>query len=579
MNTLVIVLIAAVVLVAAYAFYGRWLANKWGIDPKAETPAVKINDGKDYVPTNGWTVFSHQFSSIAGAGPVTGAIQAAAFGWLPVLLWILLGGVFFGAVTDFGALYASVKNEGKSMGMLIEKYIGKLGRKLFLLFCWLFTLIVIAAFADMVAGTFNAYTVVDGVSELAETAASNGAAGMVSIMFMVFAVIFGLVQKKFQLTGWKEAVVGIVCIVASFAIGMNCPLIFDKNTWSYITFVYIFFAAVMPMWLMKQPRDYMTTFMFIGMIAGAVIGLLIAHPTMNLPVYTGFTNENLGTLFPILFVTVACGAVSGFHSLISSGTSSKTVENEKDMLKVGYGAMVLESLLAVLALCVAGAAAAADGTPAAGTPFQIFSRGVAGFFEMLGVPVYVATVFMTMCVSALALTSLDACARISRMSFQELFAVDDMEHAAPWRKLLCNTYFSTILTLVCGFVLTKIGYANIWPLFGSANQLLSALVLITLCVFLKVTGRSNKMLFPPLVIMLCVTFTALVQRLIAMVKAIQNAASTTIPAGETTWGAVFIANGLQLIIAILLIILGVVIVVNSMKSYVRSEKDSEKKAA
>ena len=579
MNTLVIVLIAAVVLVAAYAFYGRWLANKWGIDPKAETPAVKINDGKDYVPTNGWTVFSHQFSSIAGAGPVTGAIQAAAFGWLPVLLWILLGGVFFGAVTDFGALYASVKNEGKSMGMLIEKYIGKLGRKLFLLFCWLFTLIVIAAFADMVAGTFNAYTVVDGVSELAETATSNGAAGMVSIMFMVFAVIFGLVQKKFQLTGWKEAVVGIVCIVASFAIGMNCPLIFDKNTWSYITFIYIFFAAVMPMWLMKQPRDYMTTFMFIGMIAGAVIGLLIAHPTMNLPVYTGFTNENLGTLFPILFVTVACGAVSGFHSLISSGTSSKTVENEKDMLKVGYGAMVLESLLAVLALCVAGAAAAADGTPAAGTPFQIFSRGVAGFFEMLGVPVYVATVFMTMCVSALALTSLDACARISRMSFQELFAVDDMEHAAPWRKLLCNTYFSTILTLVCGFVLTKIGYANIWPLFGSANQLLSALVLITLCVFLKVTGRSNKMLFPPLVIMLCVTFTALVQRLIAMVKAIQNAASTTIPAGETTWGAVFIANGLQLIIAILLIILGVVIVVNSMKSYVRSEKDSEKKAA
>lgn len=579
MNTLVIVLIAAAVLVAAYAFYGRWLANKWGIDPNAETPAVKHNDGKDYVPTNGWTVFSHQFSSIAGAGPVTGAIQAAAFGWLPVLLWILLGGVFFGAVTDFGALYASVKNEGKSMGMLIEKYIGKLGRKLFLLFCWLFTLIVIAAFADMVAGTFNAYTVVDGVSELAETATTNGAAGMVSIMFMIFAVLFGLLQKKFNLTGWKEAVVGIVCIVASFAIGMNCPLIFDKNTWSYITFVYIFFAAVMPMWLMKQPRDYMTTFMFIGMIVGAVVGLLAAHPTMNLPVYTGFSNENLGTLFPILFVTVACGAVSGFHSLISSGTSSKTVENEKDMLKVGYGAMVLESLLAVLALCVAGASAAADGTPAAGTPFQIFSRGVAGFFEMFGIPVYVATVFMTMCVSALALTSLDACARISRMSFQEFFAVDDMEHAAPWRKLLCNTYFSTILTLVCGFVLTKIGYANIWPLFGSANQLLSALVLITLCVFLKVTGRSNKMLFPPLIIMLCVTFTALVQRLIAMVKAIQNAAATTIPAGETTWGTVFIANGLQLIIAILLIILGITIVVNSMKSYFESTKNSEKAKA
>lgn len=576
MNTLVIVLIAAVVLFGAYVFYGRWLANKWGIDPKAKTPAVEFNDGKDFVPTNGWTVFSHQFSSIAGAGPVTGAIQAAAFGWLPVLLWVLIGGVFFGAVADFGALYASVKNKGKSMGMLIEKYIGKTGRKLFLIFSWIFCCIVVAAFADMVAGTFNAYTVTDaGVTELAAAATTNGAAGMISIMFMVFAVVLGLIQKKFNLTGWKEAVVGIVCIVASFAIGMNCPLIFGKAAWSYITFVYIFFAAVLPMWLLKQPRDYMTTFMFICMIAGAVVGLVVAHPTMNLPVFTGFTNEKLGTMFPILFVTVACGAVSGFHSLVSSGTSSKTIENEKDMPKVGYGAMVLESLLAVLALCVAGAAAAADGTPAAGTPFQVFSSGVAGFFEMFGVPVYVATAFMTMCVSALALTSLDAVARIGRMSFQELFSVDNMEHAEGWRKLFCNVYFSTVITLAFGFLLTKIGYANIWPLFGSANQLLSALVLITLCVFLKVTGRSNKMIFPPLIIMLCVTFTALVQRFLAMVKAISAAASTAIPAGETTWGAVFIANGLQLILAVLLIVLGLTIVIHSFKSYAKSERNSE----
>lgn len=578
MNTLVIVLIAAVILFGAYVVYGRWLANKWGIDPKAETPAVKYNDGKDFVPTNGWTVFSHQFSSIAGAGPVTGAIQAAAFGWLPVLLWILIGGVFFGAVTDFGALYASVKNEGKSMGMIIEKYIGKFGRKIFLLFCWLFTLIVIAAFADMVAGTFNAYTVVDGQSQLSAAASTNGSAGMVSIMFMVFAVVFGLIQKKWDLSGWKEAVVGIVFIIASFVIGNYFPIELGKNAWSYITFVYIFFAAVLPMWLMKQPRDYMTTFMFIAMIVGAALGLVVAHPSMNLPVYTGFNNAKLGTMFPILFVTVACGAVSGFHSLVSSGTSSKTVANEKDMLKVGYGAMILESLLAVIALCVAGAAAATDGTAATGTPFQIFSRGVAGFFEMFGVPVHFATVFMTMCVSALALTSLDAVARIGRMSFQELFSVDDMEHAEGWRKLLCNTYFSTVITLLCGFVLTKIGYANIWPLFGSANQLLSALVILTLCVFLKVTGRSNKMLFPPLIIMLCVTFTALVQRTIAMVKAIQTAASVTIPAGTATWGSVFIANGLQLIIAILLIVLGLIIVVNSAKSYAKSEKNSEKAA-
>ncbi len=567
MNTLVIVAIAAVCLLAGYTLYGRWLANKWGIDPKAKTPAYTKEDGKDYVPTDGWVVFAHQFSSIAGAGPVTGAIQAAAFGWLPVLLWILLGGIFFGAVTDFGALYASVKNEGKSMGLLIEKYIGKTGRKLFLLFCWLFTLIVIAAFADMVAGTFNAYTVTDGVASLAENAQVNGAAGTISILFMVFAVIFGLIQKQCKVSGWKEVVLGLVCTVAALGIGMNLPMVADKATWSYITFAYIFLASVLPMWLMKQPRDYMTTFMFAGMIIGATLGLVVAHPNMNLPVFTGFHNDNLGTLFPILFVTVACGAVSGFHSLVSSGTSSKTVANEKDMLKVGYGAMVLESLLAVLALCVAGAAAAADGTAAAGTPFQVFSGGVAGLLEMFGVPVYVASCFMTMCVSALALTSLDAVARIGRMSFQELFSVDDMEHAEGWRKLFCNTYFSTIVTLAFGYILTQVGYSNIWPLFGSANQLLSALVLITLCVFLKVTGRENKTLFPPLIIMLCVTFTALVQRTIGLVKAF-NAGT-----------AVFMVEGLQLIIAILLMVLGVVIVVNSGKELFNKKKESAKQAA
>ena len=562
MNTLVIVLIAAVCLIAAYALYGRWLAKKWGIDPKAKTPAVIHNDGQDYVPTDGWTVFAHQFSSIAGAGPVTGAIQAAAFGWLPVLLWIILGGIFFGAVTDFGALYASVKNDGKSMGLLIEKYIGKAGRKLFLGFCWLFCLIVIAAFADMVADTFNAYVVTDGVRTLSENATVNGAAGSISLFFILFAVVFGVVQHKVKFTGWKEVVFGLVCTVLAFVFGMNFPVILGKEMWVYIAFVYIFLAAVLPMWFVMQPRDYMSTFMFIGMIAGAVLGLIFAHPTMNLPAYTGFNNESLGTLFPILFVTVACGAVSGFHSLVSSGTSSKTISNEKDMLKVGYGAMVLESLLAVVALCVAGAAAGADGTAAVGTPFQIFSSGVAGFLEMFGIPVYVAQSFMTMCVSALAFTTLDSVARIGRMSFQELFSVDDMEHAAGWRKVLCNKYFSTIITLVFGYILTQVGYSNIWPLFGSANQLLSALVLITLCVFLKVTGRTLKTLVPPFVIMLIVTFTALVQRFISLVKAFS--------AGT----GVFMVEGLQLIVAVLLMILGVTIVVTSGKELIRKKAEN-----
>ena len=561
MNTLVIVLIAAVCLLAGYTCYGRWLAKKWGIDPNAKTPAVLHNDGQDYVPTDGWTVFSHQFSSIAGAGPVTGAIQAAAFGWLPVLLWVILGGIFIGAVTDFGALYTSVKNDGKSMGLLIERYIGKTGRTLFLVFSWLFTLIVTAAFADMVAGTFNAYTVTDGVETLSSAARVNGAAGSISLRFIVFAMAFGLMQKHFHLTGRKETAVGLLWTVLALGLGMCIPLVAGKDVWIYLTFAYIFLASVLPMWMLMQPRDFMTTFMFAGMIIGAVLGLVVAHPSMNLPAFTGFHNEGLGDLFPILFVTVACGAVSGFHSLVSSGTSSKTIANEKDMLKVGYVAMVLESLLAVIALCVAGAAAAADGTAASGTPFQIFSAGVAGFLEMFGIPVYVAQCFMTMCVSALALTSLDSVARIGRMSFQELFSVDDMEQAEGGRKVLCNKYFATVVTLACGYILTKIGYSNIWPLFGSANQLLSALVLITLCVFLKVTGRENRTLFPPLIIMLCVTFTALVERSIALVRAFQ--------AGS----AMFMVEGLQLVIAVLLMILGVIIVATSGKKLVEAREE------
>ena len=562
MNTLVIVLIAAVCLFCGYTFYGRWLANKWGIDPKAKTPAVALEDGQDYVPTDGWTVFAHQFSSIAGAGPVTGAIQAAAFGWVPVLLWVILGGIFFGAVTDFGALYASVKNEGKSMGLLIEKYIGKTGRKLFLLFCWLFTLIVIAAFADMVAGTFNAYTVTDGVASLSPAAQTNGAAGSISLMFIVFAMVFGVLQKHLHLTGWKETLAGLACTVAAFAIGMAFPVVAGKDTWSYLTFAYIFLAAVMPMWLLMQPRDFMTTFMFAGMIIGAVVGLVVAHPTMNLPAYTGFKNAKMGDMFPILFVTVACGAVSGFHSLVSSGTSSKTIANEKDMQKVGYGAMVLESLLAVLALCVAGAAASADGTAAVGTPFAIFSSGVAGFLEMFGIPVYGAQCFMTMCVSALALTSLDSVARIGRMSFQELFYGDttDTSKMPGWQKVLTNKYFATIITLFFGYLLTLGGYNNIWPLFGSANQLLAALVLIALAVFLKTTGRTGWTLYIPMFVMLAVTFTALIQKTIALVS--------NIAGGQAT----FLVDGLQFIVAILLMVLGVLVAFSCLKKLFTAKK-------
>ena len=556
MNGLVIVLIGIVALGAGYLFYGRWLAKKWGIDPNAKTPAYTHEDGQDYVPSSKFTVFSHQFSSIAGAGPVTGPILASVFGWVPVLLWLIIGGLFFGAVQDFGALYASVKNEGKSMGMIIEKYIGRTARKLFMLFCWLFTLLVIAAFTDMVAGTFVGKGV-EGMTDI--TSYANSAAASISMLFIVVAVIFGLIQKKVgKMNEVVRAVVAIALLVVMFAIGMKLPIYATKNAWIYIVMAYLFLASVMPMWLLMQPRDYMTTFMLLGMIIGAVVGVLVAHPSMQLNAFNGFSVVDAAGaksyLFPTLFVTIACGAVSGFHSLVSSGTSSKTISNEKDMPMVGYGAMVVESLLGIVALVVVGAVAV-NGTKPDGTPFAIFSSGVAGFLEKLGVPNHVATVFMTMCVSALALTSLDSVARIGRMSFQELFYGDttDPEKMPAWQRVLTNKYFATVITLFFGYLLTLGGYTNVWPLFGSANQLLAALVLIALSVFLKTTGRTGWTLYAPMFVMLAVTFTALVQKTIALVTNIVN--------GQAT----LLVDGLQFIVAILLMVLGVLVAFSCLK--------------
>ena len=558
MNGLVIVLIAIVVLGAGYLLYGRWLASKWGLDPKAKTPAYTHEDGQDYVPSSKLTVFAHQFSSIAGAGPVTGPILASVFGWVPVLLWLLIGGLFFGAVQDFGALYASVKNEGKSMGMIIEKYIGRTGRKLFMLFCWLFTLLVMAAFTDMVAGTFVGKGV-EGMTKA--TGYANSAAASISMLFIVVAIIFGLIQKKVgKMKEWVRAVVAIALLVVMFIIGMKLPMYATKSTWIYIVMAYLFLASVMPMWLLMEPRDYMTTFMLLGMIIGAVVGVIAEHPTMKLNAFSGF-NVDGSYLFPTLFVTIACGAVSGFHSLVSSGTSSKTISNEKDMPMVGYGAMVVESLLGVIALVVVGAVAV-NGTKPEGTPFSIFSTGVAGFFEKFGIPVQVATVFMTMCVSALALTSLDSVARIVRMSFQELFYGDttDTSKMPGWQKVLTNKYFATIITLFFGYLLTLGGYNNIWPLFGSANQLLAALVLIALAVFLKTTGRTGWTLYIPMFVMLAVTFTALIQKTIALVS--------NIAGGQAT----FLVDGLQFIVAILLMVLGVLVAFSCLKKLFTAKK-------
>ena len=443
MNSLFILLFAAVALLAGYLLYGRQLAKTCGVDPKADTPAVRHNDGKDYAPASRLTVFAHQFSSIAGAGPVQGPILAAVFGWVPALLWLLIGGIFFGAVQDFSALYASVKND--------EKYIGKKGRQFFTLFCWLFSLLVIAAFTSMTSSTFNGF--VTG-SDGAVTQNFNGAAAAtISFLFVGCAIVFGLIQKKFpNLKEWHKIVISLAFIVFMFAAGMKIPVYLTASQWNYVIMTYLFIAAVAPMWLLMQPRDYMTTFMFLGMIIGGVVGVFTGHPEMKLNAFNGFVlTSDAGAktyMFPTLFVTVACGAISGFHSLVSSGTSSKTVSNENDMLPVGYGAMILETLLGVISLIVVGAVAVNGAVP-------------------------------------------------------------------------------------------------------------------SIAVFMKATNRKSWMFYFPMIFMFCVTFTAIVLNVITNVKAYM--------AGT----AVFLVNGLQLIVAVFLVVLAVIVAVHCVKILVSIGKTPE----
>ncbi len=569
MNGVVLMVVAAAVLAAGYLGYGRWLASKWGVDREALTPACRMEDGKNFSPASAFTVFSHQFSSICGAGPVTGTIVAMAFGWLPVVLWVLVGGIFFGAVHDFGALYASMKNNGKSLAQLIEKYIGRTGRRLFLLFCWLFCLIVIAAFTSMVAGTFKFTPDAAGAVDYAKSYAA-GCAGTISILFTFVAMAFGWACRKFNLTGAKQFATGVVLMVAMFAVGMQFPVYLDLNGWIAVVMVYLVFAGAMPIQTLKQPRDYLTSIMMIVMIVCAVLGIVVlgakGQATITAPVFTGFTSAS-GMMFPVLFVSVACGALSGFHSLVSSGTSSKMVENEADAVKVGYGAMVVESFVGILAIIIAGimfsdmntAGTGALNGGVASTPFAIFATGIARGMQAFGIDGTVATVFMTMNVSALALTSLDAVARIGRTSFSEFFAASNDALAvesekAGAMKVLGNPWFATVVTLLPGLALTFGGYLNIWPLFGASNQLLGGMTMITLAVFCKCTGRKGLMLYVPVAFLLVCTFTSLGMSIAGCVMALQTGGM-----------AVMATSGLQLVFAVLLVALGLIVTGNCLK--------------
>lgn len=548
MNGLAMLVISAIVLLAGYVLYGRYLARKWGIDPHRKTPAYEFEDGVDYVPTKPSVVFGHQFASIAGAGPINGPILAAifGFGWLPILLWILLGGVFFGAVQDFASLYASIKNKGKTIGYLIELYVGKTGKTLFLIFVWLFSILVVAAFADIVAGTFMGYTK-DGAQIQA-----NAAVAMTSTLFIFAAIALGFYIRKARPSGINSAIVAIITLAVCITLGMLFPIFIPKTAWLYIVFIYIFIASITPVWALLQPRDYLNSFLLVAMIVAAFIGVIVAAPSVSIPAYTSF-NPSAGVyLFPILFVTVACGAVSGFHSLVSSGTTSKQLSNEKHILPISYGAMMVECLLAVLSLIAVGSLAVGGVLPK-GTPPVIFANAISGFLVQLGLPQQAAYTVITLAISAFALTSLDSVARVGRLAFQELFSGSGDGEQGAIAKFFGNKYIATIFTLIFGYFLAVAGYQNIWPLFGSANQLLAALALIACAVFLKKTNRQGAMLYIPMIAMLAVTFTALFFTISAKWGKLM---------GDAPFA--FASDGLQLIFAVLLLFLGIMVAVSGI---------------
>lgn len=495
MNSLTLLLISALILFIGYVCYGGYLAKKWGVDDTRKTPAHTKYDGVDYVPAKSPVLLGHHFASIAGAGPIVGPIQAAIFGWIPVALWVLIGSIFFGGVQDFGSLFASIRHEGKSIGEIIESNMGKKGKKLFALFAWLTLVLVVAAFANIVADNF----------------VSTPQAASASIFFIVLAILFGIAVYRFKMPLIPASVVGVLMLFGCIYLGFLFPISLSKQTWIILLMIYIFIASVTPVWILLQPRDYLNSYLLYAMIIGALLGIVILRPEIQMDGFIGF-NVGGQYLFPVLFVTVACGAISGFHSLVGSGTSSKQLYKESDAKKIGYGAMLIEGLLAIVALItVAYISNKQFGSLLGnGGPVNVFSEGIANFMASFGIPFGIGKTFTSLAISAFALTSLDTATRLGRFIFQEFFDTNGLNNKeATKANPLSNMYVSTTITVVCSGLLAVMGYEKIWPIFGSANQLLAAIALMAIAIWLANSNKSFKEFIIPIIFMFIVTIVSL----------------------------------------------------------------------
>ena len=574
MTALLIILAAIALLFIGYVVYGSWLAKQWGIDPARKTPALEKEDGVDYLAAKPAVLMGHHFSSIAGAGPINGPIMAAVFGWVPVFLWCVIGGIFFGGLQDFGSLFASIRNDGKSVGEIIKQSLGKTSKKLFIIFALLVLILVIASFVNVVAGTFLTVFSADAVTKLGVVAnpTNNQTTAMISVLFIVLAVVYGIVTNRFGVKTLPATIGGIICIVGIVIFGLNFGLSFNRNFWIVVVALYIAVASLIPVWIMLQPRDYLSSFLLYAMMLIAFVGIFVGtfssrDVTFSIPAFTGFKVGG-NFIFPTLFITVACGACSGFHSLIASGTTSKQLDSEKTAKAVGYGSMLIESALGIVSLIAVGVVWEAWKGKEFGSPSAAFGAGIATSFADKGTSVYnTITALLTLAVSVFALTSLDSATRLSRFMFSELFLKDDevtWKDATGVRKLLANPLFGTALMVIIGSTLGALKLSAIWSLFGAANQLLAGIALLAVAAWLGEVGKNNKMFFIPMIFMLAATLTQLV---ITVIKQTGVIAAGKFSASDPAWGHWF-----QLLFAAAMAMLAVILVIEGAKTFVKLAK-------
>ena len=557
MTAILIILAAIVLLVLGYIYYGSWLAKEWGIDPKRKTPAVELEDGVDYVAAKPAVLMGHHFSSIAGAGPINGPIQASVFGWLPVFLWCVIGGIFFGGLQDFGSLFASVRHGGKSVGEIIEDSMGDKAKKLFIVFALLVLILVIASFVNVVAGTFASTNPLGFTGQ----PTGNGTTAIVSLLFVALAIVYGIVTNRFGVKTLPATIGGIVCIILMLVLGLNTGFAMGRTAWIVVIGAYITIASLVPVWILLQPRDYLSSFLLYAMMIVALVGIFFSAfsgtATFEIPMFTGW-KTSIGTLFPALFITVACGACSGFHSLISTGTSSKQLANEADAKPIGYGSMLIESALGIISLIAVGMVFNTYTSGGFGSPAAAFAAGIATMFGTETSAVY-GTVYalLTLAVSVFALTSLDTGTRLSRFMFSELFLKEgeaSYKDATGIRKVLTYPLTGTLIMVGIGCVLGGLSLSQIWGLFGAANQLLAGIALMAVAAWLGNVGKNNKMFFIPMAFMLIATITSLCMTVITKIK--------TVVGGAAAWGDWF-----QMLFAAAMVVLAVILVIQGVQTF------------